>query len=202
VRGYHADLTANYQFAAIKGMQELKVPLSMVWPFLVGPIPMYVSIGLTLSMQSTLEGSGDAGSGTAHFVYGGDFGVTQNGASFQGNGGLGTLTFDITNAQHASNITSGVEMLLEAPKVSVGVGVPSASSVFDANLFFKVKSEVVSNLTIPNPFAMGKPSCLKVSCGAGAYYGGSLTLFGAQISQEATISAGNKIVAQSGSACQ
>lgn len=202
VRGYHADLTATYRFAAIQGTQDLTIPLSMVWPFLAGPIPMYVSLGMNLGMQSTLNASGDAGSGTAHFTYTGDFGATQSGASFQGTGGLGNVTFDLANAEHASNVTSGVEALLEAPKITIGVGVPAASSAFGANLFFKVKSEVVSNLTIPDPFATGKPSCLTVSCGAGVYYGGSLTLFGAQIAQESTISAGNKVLAKSGSACQ
>lgn len=85
--------------------------------------------------------------------------------------------------------------------ITLGVGVPSGSAVFDAGLYFKVKSEVVSNLTIPDPFAPGKPSCLQVSCGAGAYFGGSLTLFGAQIDRETTICAENRVLAKSGAAC-
>jgi hypothetical protein len=201
VHGYRADLTVRYQFAAIKGSADMSIPLSMSWPFLVGPIPMYVSLGVELGLQSTLAQANDLGSGTAHFVYTGEFGVSRSGVSFQPTGGLSNYDFSLADATQASAVTAGVEVLLDAPKISVGVGVPAGSAVFDANLFFKVKSEIVSNLTIPDLLAPGKPSCLQVSCNAGAYYGGSLTLFGAQIDHESTISAVNREVAKSGSAC-
>jgi hypothetical protein len=201
VRGYHADLTVTYDFAAIKGEAEVKVPAKMSWPFLVGPIPMYVSLSANVSLQSTLTAQNDAANGTIHFTYGGDFGVLRNGASFQGSGNLGNIVLETTGAQHAAQITSGVEALFEAPQLSLGVGVPSAADTVGANLWLKVKSEVVSNLTIPDPFAAGKPSCLQVSAGAGAYYGGTLNFFGVSLASEQTIVATNKILAQSGSAC-
>lgn len=41
-----------------------------------------------------------------------------------------------------------------------------------------------------------------MSGGAGAYYGGAINFFGVSIAQEQTISAANKVLAQSGMACQ
>jgi hypothetical protein len=202
VHGYRADLTVTYDFAAIQGSADVNVPAAMTWPFFVGPIPMYISHSANVSLQSTLNTQSDAAMGTLHFTYGGDFGIARSGVAFQGSGGLENIVADTSGAQHASNVTSGVEALFEAPKISLGVGVPSAADVFGANVWFKVKSEIVSNLTIPNPFAQGKPSCLQVSGGVGAYYGGAINFFGISIAQEQTISSANKVLAQSGMACQ
>lgn len=202
VHGYHADLSITYDIGSIQGSTDIKIPLRMTWPFLLGPIPMYVAFSVTLGMEATLATATDVGSGTAHLTYSGDFGFNRaGGASFTSAGGLADVNFEITDAAEAGTITAGVEALLEAPKIILGAGIPSASTVFDASLYLTVKNEVVSNLEIPDALAPGKPSCLTVSCGTGAYYGGSLTLLGLHVDQENEIDAVSRVVGKTGDAC-
>ena len=96
---------------------------------------MYVAFSVTLGMESTLATTTDVGSGTAHLTYSGDFGFNRaGGTSFTSAGGLADVNFEIMNAAEAGTITAGVEALLEAPKIILGAGIPSATTVFQTPL--------------------------------------------------------------------
>jgi hypothetical protein len=181
--GVEADFEVIAGAQAIEGSAELKIPVSLVFPFMVGPIPLYVSLA------STFEASASLTAETAGLLSEARFSLAGSAALSLGADGTIDASGELTRFQPAVDdnqvsgflITGGLGFLSDGPRVELGVGRPTLATLpllgeltSPLRCWASMKVEVVANM-FTNPMTLGR--CVTVNTNSGIFVGGDIGLF-------------------------
>ena len=184
--GVDINMEGSLELQALSASAGTKFgpPLSVNFPFAVGPLPMYISIGAGFELESTLSSQSDVARVSARWAYQGRLGVQRSatGELSVVAGAPSAPALSAEGGEQVTRITSGVGLLLEAPRLEVGAGLPPrtpGADIANAHLVFKLKHEAVSNLEVQHNVITGLTrSCYSVSVNAGASFGGGVRMLG------------------------
>jgi len=132
-----ADMTATAGSQFPKAAL-LKLPLAIEYPYFLGPIPLYVSVSMALSIQPSLATTGSQLSITGHIDSSGNAGMTFGNGTISP-GSVPSLTTP-PNPLLASPPTPEIGAMalvfaVEAPRVGVGVGLTAFGLGAKAGVF-------------------------------------------------------------------
>jgi hypothetical protein len=182
-----------------KGLENLKIPLQIRFPFMAGPLPMYIGMGTEVEIESQVGPNSSVFMGAKCHVTG-STGLTYDGKSFKPYGKLDKV--DCTAAPKdylGAQFSFGLGLRYDLPKFTLGVGVvppvgdPGNFKALDNALegYVTLKTEAVGNVSVeyqaagPAPVIVG--TCYKLDVNAGFFTGGVFRLAGLEIKQEAQL---------------
>jgi hypothetical protein len=186
------DLTMNVQFGGVetgKNADVCKLPLTLRIPAPIGILPTWIGIGGGLEFKSTLVDNTST-TGSAKIRARGTYGVRNvNGdiTFLVGSNNVSDVTFG-SDTTAVSTITSGLGIVFEFPKISLGVGASSLSGA----VYTSMKNEVLTNFEAQYDMAGTVPvlsgSCYTGSINTGFYVGAESLFFGlAAIKEEGAV---------------
>ena len=161
-----------------------KFPVSVTFPFQLGPIPAYLTVGGSIALYPSLS---DKSSFKARvkFHVNGTTGLTITGNKVTGTGALvpeGATPPAVSEVDYISTVDAGFGVLTEFPRVGLGIGIAKLASLEG---YVSAKEEIVMNQTI-NLGGLGLISgnCATINANVGAYAGGSFRLAGVELEAE------------------
>lgn len=187
---------AQFDLTEVNGAIKVGKNFGLVFPFMVGPIPMYLQLGAGFEIESTLANTGDTARAIGSFAWDGNFGVDViPGISQTPFYDLRRGVSDLAEATHVSRISTGVNVNFDAPRIDLGVGlVPTAPAhTIDmgevnarAGFFAKVKSELVQNMEVLYEPLTGIliGNCFRPASNFGLFWGGEMRFFSVTASNE------------------
>lgn len=215
--GYDSfDVSGEVQFdlTEVNGALKVGKNFGLVYPFMVGPIPMYVQLGAGFEIESTLANNGDTARAMGSFAWAGKFGVDVI-------PGISQTPFvqtargesDLGEAAHVSQVTTGVNVNFDAPRIDFGVGLVPPAPAHTVNMdevnarvgfFAKIKSELVQNMEVLIDPLLGTVigHCLKPASNFGLFWGGEMRFFNVRTSTEQLVYGIEKEGTPSGTACK
>jgi hypothetical protein len=183
-----ADLTLQLNANTLGTSDDtFKLPISFTFRFPMGPIPAYFTMSGAVRLSPSLAATSLVKANLQHHV-GGGFGLTFDGATLGGSGSLDSASGadpKVSDAAAVCDVTAGMGLLTEFPKVAFGVGIAPLAS---AEVYLVGKEELVVNDVLKydaHGFIVG--NCLTVQGNTGAYVGGSLRLAALGFKQEKEI---------------
>jgi hypothetical protein len=199
VEGLDLDLDVTLGAVALgKGDQTLALPVEIKVPYMVGPIPTYVSLAMTIDINPLLSDTSTS-RGHAHFTVKGDAGLSYSNGSFSTWGSLADSSVSFDDYEAVSTVSSGLGVLLEAPRISMGVG----PSIAGASAYMSLKTEAVANFAIQYDGAgLITGNCYTASVNFGAYAGGQMRLAGFKLKKEVPVFTKVDPLVTKGSACK
>lgn len=215
--GYDSfDVSGEVQFdlTEVNGAIKVGKNFGLVYPFMVGPIPMYVQLGAGFEIESTLANNGDTARAIGSFAWAGKFGVDViPGVSQTPFVQTARGESDLEEASHVSQITTGVNVNFDAPRIDFGVGLVPPAPAHTVNMdevnarvgfFAKIKSELVQNMEVFIDPLLGTVVgyCFKPSSNFGLFWGGEMRFFSVRSSTEQLVYGINKDGTPSGTACK
>lgn len=180
----HVKVTGSMsaEVKGAKGVIKVKPKASMLFPFMVGPIPAYISVDLVVEVEAGIdEVSAQLKTNTIFEIDGeiildrgpdGDLNVGGNIKSFKA---------PAPNFEYEVKFSAGVRVAVDAPKVSFGFGRPGLAS---ASIYGTHSAELVSNIAV-NPF--NKERCVSVHAGSAILAGGEVSFLGLGAKREKQI---------------
>ena len=185
------------QVKSARGSVKLKPKTSMVFPFMLGPVPAFISVELVVEIEAGIrEASAQLKTGTTFELDGeillqrtteGDLDVTGRVKSFK------TPKPDF---QYEIKFSSGIRVAVDAPKVSFGFGRPGIAS---ASVFGTASAELVSNIAYD---PLSKKRCTSLSTGSAVQAGGEVTFLGLKSSKTKVLVGGKGYKNQEGALCK
>jgi hypothetical protein len=203
VEGIDLDLDLNIGAVAMGASDNgFKFPIEVRAPYAIGPIPTFVSIGLTITLNPLLSDTSSSKT-HAHFHLVGSGGVRIVNGAPSTYGSLENSVATTQDSDAVSTINAGMGVLLEFPKVSFGVGMSQAEIAAYASF----KAEVVANEVMRyGGLGLITGNCLTIGGNYGTYAGGAIRLAGFKFSQEMQLWGKATTIYQSGnpdmSVCQ
>lgn len=188
---------ASLEIDNASGSTEIIPPAQIVFPFMVGPLPMYISIGSRIEIKSTAMAEAKI-STSASFTANGSLTLrrTAEGQMIV-DGDIHSFNTQRPSMSAESVFTLGATINFDAPRIAFGVGRPNLVS---AEIYGTNSVELVANLVI-EPFN-DNATCAKVGTGAAVLYGGLIDFFGFKINSEAQAAYAAGVSEQRGSACK
>jgi hypothetical protein len=117
------ELNSNKNTTSVMSPAFLKIPFGIEFPALVSGIPFTLSLSGTFQVQLSMALAGASLGGEAQISFGGDAGLTFNGASLSVNGTRQQDAPDLLNTvKGLANGPVGVVVTTELPKVGFGFG--------------------------------------------------------------------------------
>lgn len=162
--------------SVVKSSKIVDYPARIVVPFSVGPLPLYLAFGGGVSLQA-LASSTDQVTADAGFTYDGDLGFTYDGGQLTVVNAA-TPKFDGT-ANGKARLDIGVDALLSAPRIELGVGTTSLSRYVKAGVYFDMRAELKATVAFAND-----SDCLDLRSAIGAYAGAEAKVFGLSLGKE------------------
>lgn len=201
------DLTMDVQFGGVEtGKSEdlFKLPLTLRIPTPIGILPTWIGIGGGVEFKSTLVDNTST-TGTARIRARGTYGVRDvNGdiTFLVGSNNVSEVTFG-SDTKAVSTVTSGLGIVFEFPKISLGVGLSSLSGA----VYTSMKNEVLTNFEAEYRMAGTVPvlsgSCYTGSINTGFYVGAESLFFGLSgIKQEGAVWVQNRDLFKEGTICK
>ncbi len=164
----------------------VKIPAKISVPILVGGIPFYVALGGTLEINSTLKANCSAIiKGKSTFT--GSAGIRAVDGVISPAGGLQQSELIFEKADHVGTVTAGYGVLLNFPKLSVGVGL---SGMISGEAYVQFSTEAISNMDLfyesagLTPVIVG--NCVKSRVNIGGFYGGKAEFLGITVAETET----------------
>lgn len=188
---------ASLEIDNASGSTEIIPPAQVVFPFMVGPLPMYISVGSRIEIKSTARVDAKI-STSASFTATGSLTLrrTADGQMLV-DGDIHSFNTQRPSMSAQSVFTLGATINFDAPRIAFGMGRPNLVS---AEIYGTNSVELVANMTI-DPFN-DNATCAKVSTGAAVLYGGLIDFFGFTIQSEAQAAFAAGVSEQRGSACK
>jgi hypothetical protein len=196
------DVTFSVDVGAVitgKGLQNLKVPLQARVPFLVGPIPMYIGIGVEVEIESLV------GPQSSIFFHTkckakGRTSLNFDGKVVRPTGSLEGIECTAEPKDYlAPTLNVGLGVRVDLPKLTLGVGlagignIPVINKAVDsaAEVFVSYKHEAVGNIAIrreaAGPFPVITGTCFSLDVNEAIFAGGALRLAGVELKQESQL---------------
>lgn len=186
--------TIKVRFESASGDAEVVPPATIVFPFMLGPLPAFVALEVRVAVASTV-GAAASMEASATFEMSGSVTLTRgpDGPSITG----GITRFEQTDAsvEFAASFTVGVSIDVDAPRISFGLGRPGIAT---AALYATLSSEAVANVMV-DPSA--DDFCATVSVGSTILYGGEVSALGFGYSTEAMLGGLRAPAMSSGGLC-
>lgn len=160
---------------ATVGTGELSPDATLVFPFMLGPLPAFVAVSLRIAIRSSVS-AGAKMVLESTFDMGGTVTLSRGPEGFGIEGGI--THFD-SNPDVSGNtgVTIGGAIDFDAPRVTFGFGRPGIAT---AAIYMTHSAEVVANVTA-NPLNASQ-YCLNVSVGSSVLYGGEVSVLGWSVS--------------------
>lgn len=173
-------VTAGLEIDDASGETDLLPPAQIVFPFAVGPIPMYVSVGMRVGIRSTAR-SEDQISISASVSATGSLVIRRTAdGDTQVDGNIHSFDTDRPSLSSTSRVTIGAGLDFDVPRIAFGVGRPSLVS---AELYGTHSAELVGNTVVTSGDG-GKKTCSTISTGSAVLYGGLISFFGLSFNAE------------------
>jgi hypothetical protein len=164
----------NFTFGGIEtGPQDalLKLPITLRIPAPIGFLPTWFGIGATFEFKSTLSSNSSA-LGTVNVKFGGSTGFEEKPSDLKLLGEGFNVEASIIDHQMMALQTSGFGVLIEFPKLLIGVGY---ADVLEASLYTSIKNECVVNFVpewdVAGNFPVIVGNCYEGSINTGFYCG-------------------------------
>ncbi len=191
------DMDLDFDIGAVAlgaSNNTFSLPVTITAPFELGPIPTFVSVAATLSLNPSLSDTSTSRT-HAHFHLAGNAGVRFVNGAPSGYGSLQNSTATTMDSDAVSTVNAGLGVLLEFPKVSFGVGLTQAGGT----IYASEKSEVVANEVMQlDSLGLISGNCLTVNGDYGTYVGGAMRLAGLSLSKEMEVWGQTNTVYQAG----
>lgn len=191
------NVEAKLEIDNASGEAEVIPPAQIVFPFMVGPLPMYISVGSRVEIKSTARVDAKI-STSASFTATGSLTLrrTADGQMIV-DGDIHSFNTKSPTMSAQSVFTLGATINFDAPRIAFGVGRPNLVS---AEIYGTNSVELVANMVI-EPFN-DNATCAKVGTGAAVLYGGLIDFFGLTINSEAQAAYAAGVSRQQGAACR
>jgi hypothetical protein len=161
-----------------------KLPIKLTFPYSLGPIPAYLTVGGSIAITPAL--SNESGfSARVQFHVDGTTGFSVTGTQLTGTGVLKSVEGAppaVSQVSQVSTVTAGFGVLTEFPNVALGIGIAQVAALEG---YVAAKQEVVMNRSLRlNSLGLISSSCGTINANVGAYVGGSFRLAGVQLTSE------------------
>lgn len=178
------ELTSGF-VASGSGLQLINLPANLRVPFNVGPIPMFVGVGMNIEVEAKMPVAGSTII-KVRCTAKGNAGAMFNGKETSPTGALKDISCSLVPQDFLGTYASfGAAVRVDFPKIMLGVGLVDPKSkdiVVGAEGYIAVKHEVVANVSVSLEAAGNFPvitgTCLKVDRGMGLFVGGDIHLLG------------------------
>ncbi|MDB5215879.1 MAG: hypothetical protein JWO86_3806, partial [Myxococcaceae bacterium] len=193
------DITFSVDVGAVvtgKGLEKLKIPMQARVPFFVGPIPMYLGMGVEVEIESLV---GPQSSMFFHTTCKakGKTSLNYDGKTVRPTGSLDGIECTAQPKDYlAPTLNVGLGVRVELPKISLGVGlagfsnIPIINKAVDnaAEVFVSYKHEAVGIIAIhreaAGPYPVITGTCFTLDVNEGIFAGGTLRIAGFEQKQE------------------
>ena len=163
------EVEANFESAT--GSAELFPDATLVFPFMLGPLPVFVAVSLRIAIRSTVGGSAKMKISST-FDMGGTVTLLRGPDGFGIEGGI--TRFDSNpDISGSTGFTIGAAIDFDAPRITFGFGRPGIAT---AAMYVTHSAEVVANV-MANPLNASQ-YCATTSVGSSVLYGGEVTVLG------------------------
>jgi hypothetical protein len=175
------------------GQHLLDVPATVRMPFMVGPIPMYLAVGMSIELESKITSMSSA-------IFRTTCTAKASGGVRSGSPGKALPIGELSNVkctttpkdQLGTYVDFGVGVRVDFPKIALGVGVvsPVGGALLgpSAEGYVTVKSEALANMKVELRPAGNFPvivgTCLTLKKNIGLFAGGTVRLFGLELGAE------------------
>ena len=193
------DITFNVDVGAVitgKGLENLKIPMQARVPFFVGPIPMYLGMGVEVEIESLVGPQSSMFFHTSCKARG-KTSLHYDGKIVRPTGSLDGIVCTAQPKDYlAPTLNVGLGVRVELPKISLGVGLAGFANIpiinkpvnSAAEVFVAYKHEAVGNIAIyrevAGPVPVIKGTCFTLEVNEGIFAGGVLRLAGVEMKQE------------------
>lgn len=192
------EIQAKLAVKGAQGTAKVTPPAQMVFPFAIGPMPVYIAVGTHIEIESTIGTADAVLTAEAGFVMSGSVTLGRNpDGSFGAEGTITGFHTDATTATFDTSFTSGIAIRFAAPRVSFGIGRPGMATT---GVYATKSVEFISNIAI-NPFEHDA-YCSMLSTNAGTFVGGEISLLGWKVTRESQISHRDGIRQKKGPLCE
>ncbi len=166
------DVTGNISasFEAATGSAEILPPATLVFPFMLGPLPAFVAVSVRVAVQSTVGASATM-TVSSSFDLGGTVTLSRGPEGFGIEGGI-TRFSSVPEVGGSATVTVGASIDVDAPRVTFGFGRPGIAT---AAIFMTHSAEAVANVAVD---PSSGEFCARVSVGSSVLYGGEVTALG------------------------
>lgn len=163
--------TLRVRFEQASTTTSVIPPATMVFPFMLGPLPAFVAVQVRVRVDAAASLSAYI-QASADFDMSGNFTLTRgpDGASISG--GITRFEQSAVEIEGSTSVTAGIGIDVDAPRVSFGLGRPGIAT---AALFGTVSSEMTANVMV-DPST--QEFCTTVSLGSSVLYGGEVSALG------------------------
>lgn len=176
------DITSSIEISGAAGESEIVPRASLVFPFMIGPVPAYVSLGVRVRVQSSISSGDTVMAASSGFTLNGSVALARNtDGGFGAEGQINSFEAHDTELSFDSAITAGVGIDVDAPRISFGMGRPGIAS---GSVYGTLSTELVSNATID---AFSGDYCGTVGANAAIFVGGEIEAFFWSTSQQSQI---------------
>lgn len=196
------DITFNVDVGAVitgKGLQNLKVPLQARVPFFVGPIPMYIGMGVEVEIESLVGPQSSVFFHTKCKAKG-RTSLRFDGKVVRPTGSLDGIVCTAEPKDYlAPTLNVGLGVRVDLPKLTLGVGlagignIPVINKTVDsaAEVFLSFRHEAVGNIAIrreaAGPYPVITGTCFSLDVNEGIFVGGALRLAGVELKEESQL---------------
>lgn len=172
------DIDVELSVEGARGDAELQPRAALVFPFLLGPVPAYVSVGTRLGVRSSISANETSISTRAGFSMRGAVRLSRNDdGSFGAEGIINDFSSRSPSMQFTTAVTAGVGIDVDAPRLSFGLGRPGIAT---GSVYGTHSMEITANASL----VPGGDYCARVSTGGAVLAGGEVEAFGWSISRE------------------
>lgn len=215
VRDVFVELTAKEGVVSKSFKQRFEMPPFLVMPFVVGTLPLFVTVGTNVEMESTASVNTSVIGQTKLTLRGnGRYELRTDGTS-KVYGDLTQLDVQFQGGNYVTTVEVGAGLFVDVPKIVFGVGLPQLQDAAPswlrpyldglwrgaglppaallrqatvAGIHLKLVGEVVQNVKVKlDPVGVPKATCAVVTFGAAAYYGGEGSFFASRLSSLLTL---------------
>jgi hypothetical protein len=186
--------TAKVRFEYAAGNAQVIPPVTLVFPFMIGPLPAFVAMEVRVAVASTVAATSTM-EASVDFDMSGTLTLSRGPEGFGIDGGITRFETSNFGVQFESRFTVGASIDFDAPRFSFGLGRPGIAT---AALYATLSAEAVANVVV-DPAA--EDYCVTASAGTTVLYGGEVSALGFSYGSERMLGGLRSPVMQRGGAC-
>lgn len=190
------NMQATLKVNGAKGTATVTPPAQLVFPFLVGPMPLYIAVGTHIEIESSIGTEDAILSVSAGFTMTGNVSVGRNAdGSIGAQGEITSFSTQSPDFKGQTGFTAGIAIRFAAPRISFGIGRPgmATTAVYGTN-----SVEMVAN-AIVNP--LNNDYCTHLKTSSASFVGGEISFLGWAIGHEKQVAFREGIKTERGNRC-
>lgn len=190
------NMQATLSINGAKGTASVIPPAQLVFPFLIGPMPVYIAIGTDIEIESTIGTEDAVLTASAGFTMTGSVSVGRNrDGTIGAEGEITSFETQRPDFKGQTAFTAGIAIRFSAPRISFGIGRPgmATTAVYGTNSI-----EMVANAAV-NP--LNNDYCARLGTSSGAFIGGEISILGWSIGHSRQVAHRDGVSTQQGNRC-